>query len=285
MKRTQSQNQTCKLSYTDMWSLRHNEIDGGIEGYNVPKEVYDHKEIKWKKERAAILKDPSKHRKDPKLDDAGNPLPPPKRPNFLDEVTKWANSYYDKEKAEKTLEDCEGKGHALLAPYKPKETQAFYSERPNFFDKLKSDEEKKYKQLEEREDLINDIKEKTKEWEKLNKKTFFEKTKSNYSAKTEDGKLIKTTFGKSLRATLVTEAEHLGEKNPFYNTYKNPDEDEGPKKKELFFPGVSYFLIKKLLKIQLNYNFFLFSKLEIDLDKIPKMEFSKKQNCRGRTSC
>ena len=43
MKRTQSQNQTCKLSNTDMWSLRHNEIDGGIEGYNVPKEVYDYK--------------------------------------------------------------------------------------------------------------------------------------------------------------------------------------------------------------------------------------------------
>jgi hypothetical protein len=246
MKRTQSQNQKVKLSLTDMWSLRHNEIDGGIEGYQVPKEIYlGAKEIIWQKERAAILKDPKQHRKGPKVDDAGNPLPPPKRPNFLDEVTKWAKSYYDKEKADKVIEDCDGKGHPLLAKPKPKEYKKIvYPDREFYIDHIIRDEKKKYKQLEDREEIIAGIVEKTKEWEKK-QVPYSQKLKENYSSRDDKDRIIKSTFGKSLRATLVTEAEHLGEKIPFYNTYVKPDSDDDPKTMKKFFPSVSLiFLIK-----------------------------------------
>ena len=68
--------------------------------------------------RTEILKNPKAHRKEIKLDDDGNPINPPKRPNFLDDLYKWTQSFYSKEKAEKTLEDCEAKNHPLFE--KPK---------------------------------------------------------------------------------------------------------------------------------------------------------------------
>ena len=245
MKRTQSKNKKIELSHTDMWSLRHNEIDGGIEGYFVPKEIYDYREVKWNNERLNIFKNPKKYTMGPKQDKEGNVIIP-HRPNFLDEVTKWANSFYDKEKAEKTKEECEGKGHPLF-PDKPKKKEANeikYPKREYYTDLIIRQEQKKYKQLEDREDLIADIVEKTKEWEK-SKKSYSDKLKEKYGTKDDNGNPKITTFGKEKRATFVTESEHLGEKIPFYNTYVDPDGDEepkDPKKRKLFFPSVSILL-------------------------------------------
>lgn len=236
-----------QLTPQDMWSLRNNEIDGGIDGYVLPKEVFDHKQIKWLKERENILKNPKQYRAQPKLDDEGNPIPPPKRPNFLDEVMKWAHSYYDKEKAEKTRDECEQKNHPIDEKPKPKSYKKIdYPKRQFYSDFLIRQEQKKYEQVPDREDLIADIVEKTKEWEKA-RVPFIEKTKEAYSTKDEAGRFVKATFGKSTRVTVVSEAEHVGEKYPFYNTYKNPDgdEDDTKGKKKLFFPSVS--VIYKLL--------------------------------------
>jgi len=41
---------------------------------------------------------------------------------------------------------------------------------------------------------------------------------------------------------LVSDAEHIGEKYPFYNTYVNPDGDDEGKNKKLFYPSVSIYL-------------------------------------------
>lgn len=231
------------LTKEDMWSLRNNQIDGGIDGYVLPKEIYDHKQIKWMKDRADILKNPKAYRKAPKLDDDGNPIPPPKRPNFLDDTMKWAKSFYDKERAEKTLEECEQKGHPLLAPLKPKEYRKLeYPKREFFTDLLIKEEKKKYIQREDREDMIQELIEKIKE-DESKKVDPMKKLKEDYGTKDEEGRLVKATFGKSTRVTVVSEAEHVGEKYPFYNTYVNPDgEDENPKKKKLFFPSVSYLI-------------------------------------------
>lgn len=223
--KTLEKNKTFNLTPSEMWSLRNNEIDGGIQGYVLPKEILDARGVKWNKDRADILKNPKKYRAS-KTDKDGNPVPPPKRPNFLDEVTKWANSFYHKEKAEKTLEDCEGKNHPLLQPPKKKEYNKIeYPKRQFYTDLLIREEKKKYEYKEDKQDAIQDVIEKTKEWESK-KIPYWKKVKSDYGTKDEKGVYTKATFGKGTRVTVVSDAEHVGEKYPFYNTYKDPEKDE-----------------------------------------------------------
>lgn len=240
MKKSKSA-QKIQLTQQDMWSLRNNEIDGGIEGYVLPKEILDHKAIIWMKERTNILNNPKKYRMQQKTDKDGNPLPPPKRPNFLDDITKWANSFYSQEKAEKTKDDCEQKGHPIDEKPKPKGYHKIeYPKREFYTDLLMRNEIKKYKQIEDREDLIAEIVEKTKEWEKK-RVPYVDKIKEEFATKDDKGRLIKATFGKSTRVTVVSDAEHVGEKYPFYNTYRNPDKEENEKdKNKLFYPSVSH---------------------------------------------
>lgn len=231
------------LSKEDMWSLRNNQIDGGIDGYVLPKEIYDHRQVKWIKERADILKNPRAHFKTQKVDDDGNPIPPPKRPNFLDDTIKLAKSFYDKERAEKTLEECEQKNHPLLEPLKPKQPPKIeYASRQYYTDIIMRDEKKKYIQREDREDLIQEIVEKIKE-EKEKAIDPIVKIKQDYATQDNDKRYTKATFGKSTRVTVVSEAEYVGEKYPFYNTYVNPDGDDevDGKKKKLFYPSVSIY--------------------------------------------
>ncbi len=211
--------QNINLSLDDMWKLTNNQVDIGIEGYNVPNLCKIPKKVK-----AIFIKTD---------EETGKPILP-KRPNFLDEVYKWANSYYDKEKAEKVIEELEGKGRSLDGKPKSKEEVPIkYPNRKFFTDELIREEKRKYEYLEEKLEIIDTIKEKTKEWQDK-QLPFLESMKVKYFPKNAEG-MEKGSLPKATRITVVADAEHVGEKYPFYNTYIKPDEEETNKKK-LFYP-------------------------------------------------
>lgn len=104
------------MSVDDMWTLvRGSDSNWGIEGYEVPRKYYDYHQVKWEQERYKMLQKPKadwppeKWKKD---EETGKPIPP-KRPNYLDQVIKWAHSYYDPKRAEEVKEALEQKGHPL----------------------------------------------------------------------------------------------------------------------------------------------------------------------------
>jgi hypothetical protein len=215
-------NNENKISLTmdEMWKLTNNQIDIGIEGYVCPNINLIPKKIK-----PVLIKTD---------EETGKPIQP-KRPNFLDEVFKWANSYYDKEKAEKVIEDLESKGRSLESkPKKDEQVPIKYADRKYFTDLLIREEKRKYEYLEDKLDIINAIKEKTKEWESK-QLPFLEAMKIKYFGKNDDGK-SKESLPKATRVTVVADAEYVGEKYPFYNTYKDPDGDD-EKNIKLFFPS------------------------------------------------
>lgn len=238
---TQHHGKTVDLKPQEMWKMRNRELDGGIEGYKVPKEEWDVAAIKWKKLRGDILKNPKAHRKDPKIDEETGKVILPKRPNFLDDLFKWSNSYYNKTKAEEILEDKGPDFNKPQPPKKIKEIKIEYPKRKFFTDLLIRDQKKNYEQpqWDGREEAIDNVKEKIEEHEK-SKVPWLKKTIEKYSVKNEQGKLIKATMGVSTRVTVVSEAIHVGEKIPFYNTYKDPEGDEEKNGKE-FFPRVRFF--------------------------------------------
>lgn len=229
------------MTPNEMWRLTHNFVDIGIDGYEVPKLHYDYHAVKWAQTREDILKNPKKYRAE-KKDAEGNIIPPPKRLNFLDDAIKWANSYYDKEKAEEIIEKKADSAHPLFAkPKKDPPGKINYPDRQFFTDLLIRNEKKKYEyaDIEGKADAIERVKEKTEEYEKA-KKDYWVKVREDYKGKDNDGRW-KSNLPKGHRVTVVSEAEHVGEKYPFYNTYRRPDDDEEPKgkrKKNLFYPSV-----------------------------------------------
>lgn len=228
------------MAPNEMWRLTHNFVDIGIDGYEVPKLHYDYYAVKWAQNREDILKNPKKYRTE-KKDKDGNIILPPKRLNFLDDVIKWANSYYDKEKAEEVIaKNAEGNHPLFEIPKKEPPAKIKYADRQFFTDYLERNEKKKYEyaDIEGKMEAIDKVKEKTDEWEK-GKKEYWAKVMENYKGKDNEGR-FKSNLPKGHRVTVVSEAEHVGEKYPFYNTYRKPDEEEpkGRRKKNLFYPSV-----------------------------------------------
>lgn len=212
--------QKIELTKDDMWKLTNNQVDIGIEGYVVP----------------SLCKIPKKVKEQFKKVDEDGKVILPKRPNFLDDVYKWANSYYDKEKAEKVIEDLAAKDRTLEYKPKPKEQIVkSITKRVFFADQIIREEKRNHEYLEDKLEIIEEIKEKTKEWQQK-QLPFLESMKQKY-CRLENG-INKGSLPNATRVTVVADAEHVGEKYPFYNTYKNPDdpEEEDPKKKKLFYP-------------------------------------------------
>jgi hypothetical protein len=228
------------LSVEEMWSLVKGGDNWGIEGYEVPRKYFDYNNAKWKKEVQEMVKKPRAEwppKNWPKDKETDKPYPP-KRPNYLDQVYKWANSFHDPKRAEEVKQLLEEKGHPLD---KPKEPPKKDEKRKKF---LEYEEEKRKKKEEKKEipywkeEAVTAIIDKTKEDEK-NKITGVAKIREKYG---RFGSLPKCD-----RITVVSDAEHLGEKNPFYNTAVKPEEDdqeEGKnkkKQKKLFYPSVSIY--------------------------------------------
>jgi hypothetical protein len=223
---------TSQLSLNDMWKLNQNQVDIGIEGYVVPNlcKIPNKLPVQYIK----------------KEDEDGNVILP-KRPNFLDDVFKLANSFYDKEKAEKIISELEEKGQTIGSKPKPKDQVPIeYPPRKFFTDLLIREEKRKYEYLEDKEEIINAIIEKTKEDQAKQSISYLDKMKSVYYAKNDEGK-SKGSLPKATRVTVVSDAEHVGEKYPFYNTYKNPDDPDDANSKKLFYPEVRLYIFTYLL--------------------------------------
>ena len=95
------------LTPEEMYNLNSKHLDIGIEGYKIPRKYNDHHKCVWERKRAKIL---TEHRhiwppEDwPKSKEDENIKVKPKRKTYLDDLYKWCNSYYDKERAEAVIE-------------------------------------------------------------------------------------------------------------------------------------------------------------------------------------
>ena len=113
MKRTLKRSESAKLinekklTPEEMYSLIKRENIYGIEGYNVPRQYYDYNEIQWEKKRKNILNSfkriwpPDDWPKD--KNDEKKKIPPINK-NYIYNLEKWLNSYYDPKRAEELIE-------------------------------------------------------------------------------------------------------------------------------------------------------------------------------------
>ena len=131
---------TYKITPEEMWSCMHGSSQNwGIEGYEVPRKYYDYHQVKWYQQREKIL---TQHKRvwppeDWPKDKENDKKVPPRRPNFLDDYYKWANSFNDPKKSEEVKQNLESRG-----TFKPLETKAYPNLRERF---LKNEKEKKEK--------------------------------------------------------------------------------------------------------------------------------------------
>ena len=107
-KNKKSKIKTIKYALTpeEMYNLNSRHLEIGIEGYKIPRKYNDFHKCVWERKRAKIL---SEHKhiwppEDwPKAKDEDIKVKP-KRKTFLDDLYKWCNSYYDKQRAETVIE-------------------------------------------------------------------------------------------------------------------------------------------------------------------------------------
>jgi len=213
------------LSVNEMWSLvKGEDKNWGIEGYEVPKQHFDYKQTKWQQERKTMLAEHKKiwPPKDWPVNKETEQAYAPKRPNYLDQVYKWANSFYNKEKAEEIKANLAEKGHPID---EPKKEVTKCKKRDNFLEYEEAKKKKKAEQPEYpdfKQEAIDKVKDKIKEDEERKEKAKKEKGKSE----------IYGSLPKCDRITIVSDAEHMGEKMPFYKTFVKPGEEEEPEPEE-----------------------------------------------------
>lgn len=145
------------INVEEMWSLMNKEDKNwGIEGYNAPRKYHNIPKLVVTK-----LKD-----KD------GNPIKF-KRLNYLDDIVKWSNSFFSKERAEKVKEYYDSHNRSL-EEYQPKvkesktkeSCQLYKHNRLCFTDELIKNEKKKSDVYESKKDAIEELR---KEIEEKNK--------------------------------------------------------------------------------------------------------------------
>jgi hypothetical protein len=240
----------------DMWNTIKGQNAFGIEGYEIPRHYADPKKEIEKRNRAEIAKDALKHPKKyfpPRKNDEVIVF---KRPNYLDDVYKWANSYYDKEKAEAVLEKINEKNSSLEPNGNNKPIPKIYKHDREFYtDQLIKNEKKNYDVYNFREDAITETRDKMNEFNAVQDKIRSDRLNGKFKAdpKWKYNKIV-GSLPKCDRVTVVADAEHVGEKLPFCPI--NPDipktidtvDAKGRKKKvenfERFnYPKVSYSLI------------------------------------------
>ena len=231
---TNKKSKISKLKYgltpEEMYKLNSHQLEYGIEGYEIPRKYNDHHQCVWARKREKIL---SSHKhiwppEDwPRSKEDENIKVKPKRKTFLDDLYKWCYSYYDKEKAEKLIEE---KNIDINDYVKPRFIDK--KKRTDFLENEKKKEEWRKSRPEYSEYMqgfVEDIQEKVKQ-EESEKVDPIEKIKKRYQQKPQTSRCD--------RVSVVSEAQYLGEQVPFYNTYV-PEDGEIDKKK-LFFPSKHY---------------------------------------------
>jgi hypothetical protein len=226
------------LTINEMWScVKGDDKNWGIDGYEPQTEYFDHKQTMWHKKRAEILKDHKRVWPPPDWpkDKETEKSVPPKRPNYLDQVYKWSNSFYDPQKAKDVTERLAEHNRPIDKKPEPKK---LIDKRKQFLERQEEIEKARKERPalpDYKNEAIEKVKEKIETYNKENPQTPFQKIVEKYKKK---GSLPLCD-----RVTVVADAEHVGEKNPFYNTFKKegeePQSDDGKKKKnKLFFPNV-----------------------------------------------
>ena len=231
-KNKKSKLKTIKYALTpeEMYNLNSKHLEIGIEGYKIPRKYNDHHKCVWERKRAKILTE-HKHIWPPddwpKSKEDENIKVKPKRKTFLDDLYKWCNSYYSKERAEAVIE---AKNLDVKDYVKPlhidkkrrkdfleneKKKEEWRKNRPAYFewvqDSVDAAAEKIKTEMEGREDPI-------------------EKIRKRYKDKPQTARCDKIS--------VISEAQYLGENVPFYNTFV-PEGEELDKKK-LFWPSKNY---------------------------------------------
>jgi hypothetical protein len=231
-KNKKSKLKTIKYALTpeEMYNLNSKHLEIGIEGYKIPRKYNDHHKCVWERKRAKILTE-HKHIWPPddwpKSKEDENIKVKPKRKTFLDDLYKWCNSYYSKERAEAVIE---AKNLDVKDYVKPlhidkkrrkdfleneKKKEEWRKSRPAYFewvqDSVDAAAEKIKTEMDGREDPI-------------------EKIRKRYKDKPQTARCDKIS--------VISEAQYLGENVPFYNTFV-PEGEELDKKK-LFWPSKNY---------------------------------------------
>ena len=231
-KNKKSKLKTIKYALTpeEMYNLNSKHLEIGIEGYKIPRKYNDHHKCVWERKRAKILTE-HKHIWPPddwpKSKEDENIKVKPKRKTFLDDLYKWCNSYYSKERAEAVIEaknlDVKDYVKPLYIDKKrrkdflenEKKKEEWRKSRPAYFewvqDSVDAAAEKIKTEMEGREDPI-------------------EKIRKRYKDKPQTARCDKIS--------VISEAQYLGENVPFYNTFV-PEGEELDKKK-LFWPSKNY---------------------------------------------
>ena len=222
--------QVSKLTITpeDMWNAEHNSSSSwGIEGYEVPKVYFDYHQELWVKERGNILNahkrvwPPENWPRDKETDKKV----PPKRPNYIDEYIKWAKSFNDPKRSEELREQLEPKGI-----FKPRDPPIYPNMREKFLKWEKDIKERRAALPQIPEWKVNGVDNAKQRMDeaKSKEKTQWEKDKEKY---TKD----KPQWPRCDRVSVMSDAEYVGERIPFYNTYAK--EGEAIDKKNLFYPN------------------------------------------------
>jgi hypothetical protein len=231
-KNKKSKLKTIKYALTpeEMYNLNSKHLEIGIEGYKIPRKYNDHHKCVWERKRAKILTE-HKHIWPPddwpKSKEDENIKVKPKRKTFLDDLYKWCNSYYSKERAEAVIEAKNLDVKDYVKPFhidkkrrkdfleNEKKKEEWRKSRPAYFewvqDSVDAAAEKIKTEMEGREDPI-------------------EKIRKRYKDKPQTARCDKIS--------VISEAQYLGENVPFYNTFV-PEGEELDKKK-LFWPSKNY---------------------------------------------
>ena len=218
------------LTPEEMYKLASRQLEIGIEGYELPRKYNDHHQCVWARKRKQIL-DSHKHvwppQDWPESKDDPSVKVKPKRKTFLDDLYKWCYSYYDKEKADRLIEE---KNINVKDYVKPRFIDT--KRRTEFLENEKKKEEWRKSRPEYPEYIqgaVEEIQERVKQEEK-DKKDPVDIIRSKYKQKPQTSRCD--------RVSVVSEAQFLGEQIPFYDTFV-PEGEELDKKK-LFFPSKNY---------------------------------------------
>lgn len=225
-----------KLSMEEMWSTINKSSNiQGLEGYNMAVKHFDYKQNKFERETFNLnMQVWAKKAKYPppvlSKDKDGNPVISVKK-NFIDDEILRAKSYYSPEKAEKYADS------KSLEPYVRKVNDKSYiyaHDRETYINKVYRD--KKFEQT--LNEALTERAEKVKE-----KQAELLKTKKHWAEVLKEKYRNKSNWTKDTRNGISAEAEYVGEKNPFYNSYKKKGEEDSKPEKE-FFPNI---MSKKVL--------------------------------------
>ena len=225
-------NKKSKIKYLltpeEMYKFSSRQLEIGIEGYELPRKYNDFHQCVWARKREQILKnhkhiwppeDWPKNKDDEKVK--------PKKKTFLDDLYKWCFSYYDKEKAQRLIEEKNININDYIKPLKLDKNR-----RKEFLENEKKKEEwrkSRPKYSDYMQNFADEIIERVKTEEK-ERKDPIKKIMQKYRDKPQTARCDKIS--------VVSEAQYLGEQYPFYYTFTR--EGEEVDKKKLFFPSKNY---------------------------------------------